>query len=116
MNSTITNLEAEYRELAQVHGGAFQKGNYKIANISHDKLFEIFRELRSKGVEGEAVLRRLMRDPSISIASWAATHSLPFAESEALEVLDALAQQGGIIAFSAEIAAKQWRAGKLKIQ
>lgn len=91
-------------------------GNYKLANSSYDDLIDVIRDLRSEGVAGEHVLLELMNDFSISVASWAAIHSLTFAESTALEVLDKLAQRDGILAFNAGVIARQWRSGCLIIE
>ena len=80
-----------------------------------DRINAIGPKLRAHGMQGEAVLRRLMKDRSDAIASWAATDSLPFAEAEGLAVLDAIGKKAGSIAFDAEMTAEQWRAGELKI-
>jgi hypothetical protein len=83
--------------------------------LQYDKLIAIDPKLRACGKHGEAVLRRLMKDRSDAVASWAATDSLPFAEAEGLAVLDSIAKKAGSIAFDAEMIAEKWRAGELKI-
>lgn len=80
------------------------------------KLAAIGPELRASGAKDEAILRCLMKDGSEAVASWAATDRLPFAEAEALEVVDAIATKHGPIPFSARMTAKQWRAGELEIR
>jgi hypothetical protein len=72
-------------------------------------------KLRALGDEGEVALFRLMNDSSEGVACWAATHSLPFAELAALEVLDNLAKKTGPIGFDARMVAEMWRSGKLVI-
>lgn len=108
-------LESKYREFAEAHGAATIRGDYKAANRNHDKLVALVPKLRACGGEGEAALLRLMADQSEAVACWAATHSLPFAESDALRTLDALAKRTGVWAFNAEMVAQQWRRGELKI-
>ena len=115
MNKQVDALEAEYRKCAKAFGMAVELGDAKATKKNYDKLLTIGPKLRAHGMQGEAVLRRLMRDRSDAIASWAATDSLPFAEAEGLAVLDAIGKKAGSIAFDAEMIAEQWRAGKLKI-
>lgn len=115
MSKQIDALEAEYRKYAEAYGRAVELGDAKATNKNYDKINAIGPRLRAHGMQGEAVLRRLMKDRSDAIASWAATDSLPFAEAEALAVLDAIGKKAGSIAFDAEMTAEQRRAGKLKI-
>lgn len=115
MSNQLLRLETEYRNYAESYGKAVERDDTKTANRMFDKINAIGPKLRAHGMKGEAVLRRLMKDRSDAIASWAATDSLPFAEAEALAVLDAIGKKAGSIAFDAEMTAEQWRAGKLKI-
>lgn len=57
-----------------------------------------------------------MKDRSDAVARSAAFDSLPFAEVEALEVLDAIAKKAGPIALDAMMCAELWRAGELKVR
>lgn len=116
MSETIESLESKYREFAEAHGVATQQGDYKAANKSHDKLVALFHKIKACGSGGEAALLRLMNNECESVVCWAATHSLPFAESEALAVLDTLGKRTGPIGFNAKMVAKQWRSGQLVIQ
>lgn len=56
-----------------------------------------------------------MNDPSDAVAIWAATHSLPIAEEEALATLRGIAERGGIIGFGAKMVIKEWKSGRLTI-
>lgn len=115
MSEAIETPESKYREFAEAHGAATRRGDYKAANKSYDKLVALVPKLRGYGSEGEAALLRLMNDRSESVAVWAATHSLPFAESDALAVLDTLAKKAGPTGFAAEIVVQQWKRGQLII-
>ena len=115
MNNQLLRLESDYRKYAEAYGKAVERDDATAANRMFDKINALGPKLRAHGLQGEAVLRRLMKDRSDVIASWAATDSLPFAEAEGLAVLDALGKKAGSIAFDAEMTAEQWRAGKLKI-
>lgn len=108
-------LEAKYRKYAEGHGAGFTVGDSKMANRNYDKLAALLPKLRATGDRGEQILRRLMNDPSDAVAMWAATHSLPVAEEEALATLRAIAGRGGIIGFSAEMVIREWKNGRLRI-
>jgi hypothetical protein len=113
MSKQIGALESDYRKYAEAYGRAVERADAKAANRMFDKINAIGPKLRAHGMQGQAVLRRLKKDRSDVIASWAATDSLP--EAEGLAVLDAIGKKAGSIAFDAEMTAEQWRAGKLKI-
>jgi len=115
MGNQIDALELKYRKYAEAYGAAAVRGDVRATNRNYDKLAEIRRKLRSCGEQRKVVLRRLMRDSSYAIAMSAAFDSLPFAETEALKILDVIAKKAGPIAFDAMMSAKLWRAGELKI-
>jgi hypothetical protein len=115
MMDNVEALESKYREYAKDYGAAYTSGDYRTTNRNHAKLAALLPELRATGEQGEAILHRLMRDRSDIIAMWAATHSLPFAEREAIATLDAIARRGGIIGHSAKMVIKEWQAGRLVI-
>lgn len=109
-------LESEYRKYAEAFGKAAERYDAKATNRNFDKLAVVRLELKACGKKGEAVLRRLIKDRSDSISKCAAVDSLPFAEAEALKVLDAIGKKTGPIALDAEMTAELWRAGELKRQ
>jgi hypothetical protein len=114
MPNQIDALESKYRKYADASTAAILRGDAKTANRNFDKLVAIAPKLKAFGAEGEAVLRRLMKDASDAVATSAAFDCLPFAEAEALEVLDAIARKAGIAALDAKMIAKEWRAGRLR--
>jgi len=114
MSNQIDALESGYRQYAEAFGRAALRGDVRATRENYGKLAVIRVKLKGSGKEGEAVLRRLMKDSSDAIAVRAAIDSLPFAEREGLEVLDAIAEKNGPIAFDARMTAKQWRAGQLR--
>lgn len=116
MLASMEELESDYRRFAEEHGAATQRGDHRCANSSYKSLIAIVRKIRERQQDGETILIRLMRDENLSVACWAATHCLPFAEIEALSVLDALARTHGIIGFGAKMTAQQWRSGQLVIE
>ena len=115
MSIKLDVLESRYRQHGVTYEAAALLGDAKAMNKIFAKWIAIGPKLRGAGEDGQSVLRRLMGDPSDAVATWAATDSLPFAEKEALKVLDAIAKKGGPIPFDAMMTAEQWRAGKLNI-
>jgi hypothetical protein len=114
-NRDAEKLKAKCRKFAEAHGAAYTRGDSRTANRNYDKLAVLLPKLRATADRGEEILRRLMKDPSDSVATWAATHSLPIAEKEALAILGAIARREGIIGFSAEMVIKEWKSGRLTI-
>lgn len=115
MSHNVETLEAKYRKYAEEYGAAYKGYDYKRTNKNHDKLAALLPKLRATSDRGEGVLRRLMKDQSEAVALWAATHSLPIAEGDALETLGAIAQKGGIFGFDARMVIKEWQSGRLTI-
>ena len=114
MANQIEALEAKYRKYAEASTEAIRQGDAKTANRNFDKLKAVVPKLKAFGPQSEVVLRRLMKDPSDAVATSAAFDCLPFAETEALKVLDTIGGKGGIVAFNAKMIAKEWRSGELK--
>ena len=115
MTSEVERLEKKCRKYTEEHAAATANGDYKTANRSYDKLAGLLPKLRSSHDQGKEILYRLMKDPSDAVSMWAATHSLPIAEEDALAILEAIAKRGGIIGFNAEMVIKEWKAGRLMI-
>lgn len=111
----VETLEAKYREYAEYYGEAYKNGDYKTTNRNYAKLAALLPKLRAIGEQGEELLHRLMKDHSDAIAMWAATHSLPFAEKEAIATLEAIARRGGIIGHSSKMVIEEWQGGRLVI-
>jgi hypothetical protein len=115
MSHNVEMLESKYRKYAAEYGAAYQSYDYKRANRNHDKLAALLPKLRALPDRGKEILRRLMKDQSDAVALWAATHSLPIAENDALEMLDFLAKRGGVSSFDAQMVMKEWQSGRLTI-
>lgn len=115
MNPDAKALEIKYRKIAKEYGAAYVNGDHKVANRNYDKLVALLPKLRATDDRGKEILRRLMKDECDAVATWAATHSLPIAESDALAILRAIAQKEGVIGFSAEMVLKEWKGGRLVI-
>ena len=115
MSREVERLEDKCRKYAEEHAATSTNGDHRTANRSYDKLVALLLELRSSHDQRKEILRRLMQDPSDAVSMWAATHSLPVVEEDALAILEAIARKGGIIGFNAEMVTKEWKAGRLII-
>jgi len=113
MNESIGRLVKEYREAALAHGKATIEGDYKSANLNHDKLVALLLKIRESGGLGQAALLALAEDQDQAVACWAATHSLKFDEERALAILNKLSEKLGPMGFNAKMVIQQWKKGQL---
>jgi hypothetical protein len=116
MTRKVEGLEGKCRKYAEEHATASMNGDYRTANRIYDKLVEVLLKLRSTPDQGKDILRRLKKDSSDAVSMWAATHSLPNDEEDALAILEGIAKKGGIIGLNAEMVIKEWKAGRLTIR
>jgi hypothetical protein len=56
----------------------------------------------------------LLEDPDPGVRAWPAAHALEFAPELGENVLEALAAEGGLTGFDAEMTLEVWRGGTLK--
>jgi hypothetical protein len=111
----LAELQQQYREHAEAHGAATQKGDYKSANKSHDELIAVLALILKAGSAGQVALRRLSQDTNEAVACWAATHCLTFDEPAALSVLERLSERTCLMGFDAKMVVQQWKNGQLVI-
>jgi hypothetical protein len=78
-------------------------------------MMEALTALREMPDRGEAALTQLLSHPDESVRTWASTHLLPLNEALACRVLEGVAACTGLVAFSAAMVLKEWRAGRLKV-
>ena len=82
------------------------------ANRAHDEIHEAYRLLRRTS-EGREAISRLMDDANPGVRLWAAAHSLFWKPECARAVLEGLAAEGGLLAFTAEMTLREFDAGRL---
>jgi hypothetical protein len=103
------------RTLSAGRWRAIHAGKPKDGNRMFDLLVAIHRELRSRGLDAQRHLLRLLDDPDLGTRCWAATAVLEFSPGEGERVLADLAKHAeGLVGFSAEWALEEWKAGTLK--
>ncbi|WP_313200380.1 hypothetical protein [Rhizobium sp.] len=114
MNSDTAELLRVYRTNALLHREGTEAGNSRKANRAYEKIISAYR-LLDQSEQGKTNLKSLLADDDCGVRVWAATHTLKYAESDALAVLDAISQGKGLVSFGAETVAKLWRAGELQL-
>ena len=108
--ATVDALVEEFR-LAAIQKG--QEGGPLDGEL-FDRLRLSYRQLRSQATEGIRAFRSMLRDPSPSVRVWVAAQLLAEGNVEALEVLEALAKQEGLLGFNAQMTIREHEAGRLK--
>lgn len=105
----------QYVEAAAAHGSHTKDGNAGACNRAYDRVILAVKALSKLPDRGEAGLLDLVDHPDESVQAWAATHLLPLREELACKTLERVAANNGLVAFSAGITLKEWRAGRLKV-
>jgi hypothetical protein len=115
--ASVAELSSMYEEAATTQWQELQAANAKAANAQYKRVVSIWKELRSRGKEGQAALSMLMASSNPHVRVWAASHVLEFdpgpAEAELARLADG---PPSIVRLDAEMTLKQWRAGKLKFE
>ena len=111
-NSPTERLVEEFRRLSSEHGHALEAANARAANRKFPHLVAIIGELRSRDLDAQRQLLKLLADPEPSTRYWTATAVLDITPSEAEQVLEELVRtQRNTIGVSAHFALDRWREG-----
>jgi hypothetical protein len=101
-----------YTAAASEHGRASLASDYKTGNPAAKIISNVYAELKNR--KRVTSLEPLLSDSDPSVASWAATHLLPFSAKKATDTLERISKSNvGIIAFNAKIVLQDWRRGEL---
>jgi hypothetical protein len=111
--ASVEALIAAYRSAAMGHGTAVENSNHREANVYHDKIARIYRELRRRGDTAVAALLPLLDDIEVKVRVWAAAHALEFAPQRGAVVLEHLSMLPGFIGLNATMTLREWRNGSL---
>jgi hypothetical protein len=103
-----------YETAASEHGRANRRGNHRVGNSAADAVAEIYRELRSRGLEHQRMLLSLLVSHDDGVRAWAAAHALEFDPHPAEATLLDIAKRKGIDGFNAEMTLRVWREGNLR--
>lgn len=111
----VVALVRQYADAAAAHGRATEVGDYKAANAAHEALASVYRELRRRGVEAQRALLPLLENEDLGVQAWAGAHALEFAPVEGEQALTRISEiPKSLVSFSAKMALRQWREGKLR--
>jgi|MedtruStandDraft_1076414.scaffolds.fasta_scaffold69656_1 hypothetical protein len=103
-------------EAAKEHGQGIVEGEPQKTNRAYDRVVAAIRDLRKSPDKGEEFLMGLLDKEDLALVRAAATYLLPLREVEAVQALERVTKDGlPLIAFGAEMALKEWRAGRLKV-
>jgi hypothetical protein len=111
----VASLVKRYTESSAAHGRATEAGDHVAANLAHDALAEVYRELRRRGADAQRALILLLEHTDVGVRAWAGAHALEFCPEQGERVLMRVAQiPRSLISFSAEMTLRQWHDGKLR--
>lgn len=109
----IDKIVSNFENFCIQNDVAAQARNSKLANKYAKKIINCYLQLKELGKVNE--LYKLLKSENENVRLWAATHTLQTNEAEAKRVLEELAAEPGLNAFSAEMTLSEWEKGNLKL-
>lgn len=111
----VTDLEQRFVEAARSHGLHRNEGDPVPTNAAYDKTIAALRALQTLPDRGQGFLLACLENPDSSVVLWAAYYLLPQDETAAVNALERIARGVDRVAFDAETALQEWRAGRLTV-
>lgn len=111
---TSDKLINEYAEFAAAHSKNLSNGNSDAANEAFDNLLATLKQIDASGLTKE--LFTLFNHPDRSVQLSAAAHTLEINPKLAIQKLNDLSKEPGMLSFRAEMTLKEWNAGRLKFR
>lgn len=108
----VGNAADQYVSAAVKFGETRVARDFEAGNEFADALQQLGRVLR-RSPEGQSALKKMLDHDNIFVRLWAASDSLPFAQEEAVPVLEAIAAQKGLTGTSAFTTLTEWQSGRL---
>lgn len=112
----VSNSLRDFEMAAIAHGKYTEIGKTRACNGAYSRVVRARQELRNLPDRGDGDLLKLIDHPNISVRCWAAFYLLPVHEPVACRALAEAALGPGLVAFSAGVTLKEWRAGRLEVQ
>jgi hypothetical protein len=103
-----------YERAASEYGQATRRRDFVDGNRAVDEIAAIYCVIRSRGLEHQRLLLPLLFSSDSGVCAWAAAHALEFEPRQGEAILTELAKQKGMEGFSAKMALKTWREGRLR--
>jgi hypothetical protein len=113
-HATADELVRLYEDAAIRHGRGTEEGTPKATNQAANTISAVYRELRRRGGQTRDAILPLLLSDHASVRGWAASHALEFAPERGRAILQNLAKERGLIAFSARMTLKVWNEGTLR--
>jgi len=107
----------QYVNAAIRHGQYSVQGDHEAANLAHDELLSVLKQIRQLPDRGEQLLRGLLVDKNRFVVCWAATHLLPISSHEARQALMRVMEEdsNGLAGLNAKMVLQEWDSGRLVI-
>jgi hypothetical protein len=102
----------KYIESVVRHRKCLESGDSESANATYYEIRELLNKIKG-GPDGLSVLKPLLKSDDMNVRSIAASHLLGTCESEAMSVLAEVAKGTGLASFEAEMAMREWCAGRM---
>jgi hypothetical protein len=112
-NIDVAKIVSDFEIFCIKNDEAAKESKPKLSNKYARKIINSYLQLKELGKTSE--LSKLLNSDNDNVRLWAATHTLPTNEVEAKRVLQELASNSGLNAFSAEMTLKEWNQGNLKL-
>jgi hypothetical protein len=113
-SATTKDLVSLYERAATEHGHGMMQGTPKETNRAADTIAAIYRELRDRGDQSRQAILPLLLSDNQSVRGWAGAHALEFSPEQGRAILEALAKDKGLVAFSAKMTLRVWAEGRLR--
>lgn len=112
-DTSLEELLSAYAVAAIQHEKATEGSDYRAANMAHDGIAAIHRELAARGERALRSLVPLLSRAEPAVRHWAAAHLLLVEPSLAEPVLAALSELPGAVGLGSGMVLKEWKKGGL---
>lgn len=100
-----------FEQAAKKHAEATEMGDYGEANKNYKIIVKTAHLL--KETDNMDKIARLLNNKSVGVRLWTATYHLPVSESDAIQILQQIADEDGIHALTAKTTIDEWKKRKL---
>lgn len=116
MDFTLEETISHYKNAAIEYGEVSYGSDSDKINRLHDIIINCYLKLKFEGEEAVLQLRSFMNSEDESLALWAATHILPYDESNAVKTLEKIRDSDNQLSFDAKYTLIEWKSGNLSLE
>lgn len=113
MKTSTNELLKVFIDNAIIEGECTEKGDHKKGNKAFDIIAKVAKKIKQLDPKFN-VLLPLLKHKNDSVKLHAAFYLLPYQIKLAERVLKKISKNNGLVAFTAEMTLKEWKAGRLK--